>query len=120
MQTLGIIDIVWKGRTIPVKTGAKLRLGGIKNTATAYGRGVGRFQEFQGSEITATTNLEKGQSLVGLLDHEEGELQVVCDTGQTYVFEDAFLEGDRPETTGATDGQIELKWAAGEAQEIIG
>ncbi|TCT35373.1 phage tail tube protein [Martelella mediterranea] len=120
MQTLGIVDIVWKGRTIPVETGAKLRLGGIKNNVVTYGRGVARAQEFQGSEVTATTNLEKGQSLVSLLDHEEGELQVVCDTGQTYVFEEAFLSDDKPETTGGEGGKIELKWSAGEPQEIIG
>ena len=32
MQTLGIIDIVWRGRNIPVKQGAKFTVGGIQNT----------------------------------------------------------------------------------------
>jgi len=120
MQVLGIIDIYWRGRNIPVEKGAKLRLGGIKNNAVTYGRGVGRAQEYQGSEITATTHAERGQSILDLLDPGEGELQAVCDTGQTYVWDDAFLEGDRPEATGGEGGKIDLKWAAGEPQEIIG
>ncbi|MCD2176442.1 phage tail tube protein [Rhizobium sp. C1] len=120
MQVLGIIDIYWRGRNIPVEKGAKLRLGGIKNNAVTYGRTVARAQEYQGSEVTATTHVERGQSLLGLLDAGEGELQVVCDTGQTYVWPDAFLEGDRPDATGGEGGKVELKWAAGEPEEIIG
>ena len=48
-QVLGIVDIVWRGRNIPVEKGAKFRKGGIKNNAVTYGRGVGRAQEYQGS-----------------------------------------------------------------------
>lgn len=120
MQVLGIVDIYWRGRNIPVEKGAKLRLGGIKNNAVTYGRGVGRAQEFQASEITATTHLERGQSLLDLLDPGEDELQVVCDTGQTYIWSDAFYDGDRPDATGGEGGKIELKWAGGEPAEIIG
>lgn len=117
-QVLGIIDIVWRGRNIPVEKGAKIRIGGIKNNAVTYGRKVGRAQEYQGSEVTATTNLEKGQRLTNLLDPGEGELQVICDTGQTFVMKDAFLDGDRPEATGGEGGKIELKWAASTPEEI--
>ena len=119
MQTLGIVDIYWRGRNIPVEKGAKLKLCGIKNNVVTYGRGVARAQEFQGSEITATTNLERGQSLLDLLDPGEDELQVICDTGQSFIWHDAFLEGDRPDATGGEGGKIELKWAAGEPEEII-
>lgn len=118
-QVLGIIDIVWRGRNIPVEKGARLRLGGIQNAPVTFGRKVGRAQEFVGSEITATTNLERGQSLGSLLDPGEGELQVLCDTGQTYSWSDAFL-GERPEATGGEGGKIELKWHGGEPDEVIG
>lgn len=118
-QVLGIVDIVWKGRNIPVEKGAKLRLGGIKNNEVTYGRKVGRAQEFQGSTVTATTNLEKGQRLTRLLDAGEGELQVRCDTGQTFVFNDAFLSGDRAEATGGEGGKIELNWSASAGEEIL-
>ncbi|QXZ71870.1 phage tail tube protein [Agrobacterium sp. S7/73] len=118
-QVLGIVDIVWRGRNIPVEKGAKFRKGGIKNNAVTYGRGVGRAQEYQGSQVTATTHLERGQRLGSLLDPGEGELQIVCDTGQTYVLNDAFLEGDIPDVTGGEGGKIELKWAGGSPEEIL-
>lgn len=118
-QVLGIVDIVWRGRNLPVEKGAKLRIGGIKNNAVTFGRKVGRAQEFQGSQVTATTNLEKGQRWGNLWDPGEGELQVLCDTGQTYVFNDAFLVDDIPEMTGGEGGKIELKWAASAPEEIL-
>ncbi len=119
VQVLGIVDIIWRGRNLPVEKGAKLRKGGMKNNAVTYGRKVGRAQEFQGSEVTATTNLEAGQRLGNLLDPGEGELQVVCDTGQTFVIGDAFLADDMPEITGGEGGKIELKWAGSAAEEVL-
>jgi len=118
-QVLGIIDIIWRGRNIPVEKGAKFRIGGLKNNPVTYGRKVGRAQEYQGSMVTATTNLERGQRLGNLLDSGEGELQVRCDTGQTYVLKDAFLSGDRPETTGGEGGKIELNWEGGTPTEVL-
>ena len=118
MQVLGIVDIVWKGRNIPVEKGAKLKLGGIKNNAVTYGRKVARAQEFVPSEISATTDLERGQTYREMYGVGEGELQVVCDTGQTYVFPEAF-QTDRPEMTGGEGGKLELMWSAGLYEEII-
>ena len=119
MQTLGIIDIVWKGQKIPVEKGAKFRVGGIKQNAVTAGRRVGYAQEFQASEITATTWLARGQSFKASYGSGEGELQVLCDTGQTFIFADAFLEGDRPEITGGEGGKVELRWVAGEPEEQL-
>jgi len=118
MQTLGIVDIIWRGRQIPVETGAKFKVGGIKNNVVTYGRRVARAQEFEGSEVTATTAFERGARFGNLWDPGEGELQVVCDTGQTFVMKDAFLT-DRPEITGGEGGKIELKWAASAPEEIL-
>ena len=118
-QTLGVIDIVWKGRNIPVEKGAKLKLGGLKNNAVVYGRRVGRAQEYEASEIEAVTAYERSQSMKALYDSGEGELQVLCDTGQTFVFADAFLTDNR-ELTGGEGGKIPLKWSAGDWEEIIG
>lgn len=118
-QVLGIVDIVWRGRQLSVEKGAKIRPGGIKNNAVTYGRGVGRAQEYQGSEVTATVNLEKGQRWGNLWNPGEGELQVICDTGQTFVIGDAFFVDDIPEITGGEGGKIELKWAGGSAEEIV-
>lgn len=120
VQVLGIVDIVWRGRNLPVEKGAKLRKGGMKNNAVTYGRKVGRAQEFQGSQVTATTNLERRQRLGTLLAPGEGELQVLCDTGQTFVIPDAFLSDDMAEVTGGEGGKIELKWEGSAAEEIVG
>ncbi|WP_026379363.1 phage tail tube protein [Afifella pfennigii] len=119
MQTLGLIDIVWRGRNIPVKRGAKVTVGGIQNVVVTYGRKTGRAQEFRASVVKATSNFERGQRWGTLWDPGEGELQVVCDSGQTFVFNDAFLT-ERPEITGGEDGQFELTWAASAPEEIIG
>lgn len=118
MQTLGIIDITWRGRNIPVEKGAKLKLGGLKNNPVTYGRRVARAQEFMASEITATAPLERGQSYSVIYDAGEGELQVICDTGHTFTFPDAFLV-EHPEMTGGEGGKIELKWQAGDYEEVI-
>ncbi len=117
-QTLGIIDIVWKGRNISVEKGAKLKLGGIKNNPVVYGRKVGRAGEYEASEVEAVTALERGQRMTELYTSEEGELQVQCDTGQTYTFPDAFLTENR-EMTGGEGGKISLKWAGGDYEEIV-
>lgn len=119
-QVLGIVDIIWLGRNLPVEKGAKIRVGGIKNNAVTFGRKVGRAQEYQGSEVTATTNLEKGQRFSQLYTSQvEGELQVVCDTGQTFVIADAFFVDDIPEITGGEGGKIELKWAGSSPEEVL-
>jgi len=118
MQTLGIIDIVWRGRNIPVEKGAKFNPGGIKNKAVHYGRKTARAQEYMGAMATATSNLERGQRWGNTWDAGEGELQIVCDTGQTYVMDDAFLT-DIPDITGDDGGKFELKWEGSPAEEIL-
>ncbi|HWJ72409.1 MAG TPA: phage tail tube protein [Kaistia sp.] len=117
-QVLGIIDILWRGSNIPVEKGAKLKLGGIKNNPVTFGRKVARAQEFMGSEITATTNLERGISYGAIYSEGEGELQVTCDTGHIYTFPDAFLT-DIPEMTGGEGGKLEMKWSAGDYEEVM-
>lgn len=118
MQTLGIIDITWRGRRLDVEKGAKLMLGGIKNNPVTFGRMVGRAQEFVASEITATVPFRRGQSIGDVFAVTEGELIAECDTGQIFTWADAFLV-DRPTLTGGEGGKIELKWQAGEAQELL-
>lgn len=118
MQTLGIMDLVWKGQKLDPEKGAKFLKGGIKNNAVPYGRKVGRAQEFVPSEVTAVIPLKRGQRIEDVFGPEEGELQVLCDTGQTYVSPDAFIT-NRPEMTGGEGGKIEVKWSFGEAEEIL-
>ncbi|MDU7520202.1 MAG: phage tail tube protein [Roseomonas mucosa] len=117
-QYLGIIDVIWRGRKIPMEKGAKFRLGGLKNNQVVTGRQVGRAQEWVPSTCEGTTTLNRGMKWADIWTADEGELQINCDTGQSYVSTDAFLEGDPPEITGGEGGKITLKWVMGECEEI--
>jgi hypothetical protein len=118
-QTVGIIDIVWNGVYLACEKGSKAKLGGIKNNPVTHGRKVSRAQEYQGSEITATVPFERGMKLSDIWTEGEGELQVRLDTGQTYVWNDAFLSGDRPEISEGEGGKVQLKWSGGTPEEVI-
>lgn len=118
-QTLGIMDITWRGQKLDIEKGGKLKLGGMKNTPVMTGRKVHRAEEFEAGEATVTTVLARGRRILDLWGStREGELIVVCDTGQTYAVPDAFLT-NRPEMTGGEGGKIEMKWAFGEVEEMI-
>lgn len=116
-QSLGIIDIVWRGRQIAVEKGAKVKLGGIQNKTVTYGRGAARSQEFVAGTAEATTLLFRGQRVEEIYTPEEGELQIQLDTGQTIVAHAAWME-DRPDYTGEDGGKVQLKWAFGDYEEI--
>lgn len=118
MQTLGIVDLVWRGEKLPIEKGGKYERGGLKNMPVIYGRQVGRSQEFVAGKVTATMPLERGRSLSALFASGEGELQVLCDTGQSYVHNDAFIT-NTPNHTGGDGGKVELEFAFGEGEELI-
>lgn len=115
-QTIGIVDVVWRGKRLPVEKGAKFTPGGLKNNTVKFGRGVARSQEFQESDISITTFLPKGVRYDDIVLMDEGELQVITDTGSTFTFPAAFLT-KRP--TVSDDGKFPLDWNAGEYEEII-
>src|SRR4051794_33431136 len=112
-QVLGIVDIIWKGATLEIEKGASIKLGGIRNKGVTAGRKGHRSQEFQMSEVKAAVLFKKGDVLTTLLDAAEGELQFVCDTGQTMVMPEAFLV-DAPTLTGGEGGKLDLTWNASE------
>lgn len=117
-QTLGVIDVVWNGRTLAVEPGAKVMLGGMQNKTVVYGRGAARSQEFVASSLEITTLLARGQRASDLYTTEEGELQIQCDTGQTIVSYAAWMT-ERPDFTGdGAGGKVPLKWGFGEYEEI--
>lgn len=117
-QTLGVVDVTWRGRKLDIEKGAKLRLGGYKQNAVTTNRRMHFAQEYEGSEITATTVLKRGERINAAFAPGEGELQVLCDTGQSYVFGDAFVM-NRPELTAGEGGKIEIKWGASEPEELL-
>lgn len=117
-QTLGILTLSWRQEDLDIDEGGKVKLGGYKNTLVKTGRRAHRAVGFEESEITAKMPLEKARQLKALFDAGEGELIAKCDTGQTYSWPDAFLV-NRPEFTAGKGGEVELKWNAGEPEELV-
>lgn len=116
-QSLGVVDVIWNGRTIAVEPGAKFLLGGMQNKAVPYSRGVARAQEFVGSTLEITTLLTADLRASDMYTTEEGELQIQCDTGQTIVSYNAFMT-DRPDFSGGEGGKVPLKWSFSDYEEI--
>ncbi|GLK85686.1 phage tail tube protein [Ancylobacter defluvii] len=117
-QSLGIIDIQWKGTKLDVEPGGKLLLGGMQNKGVTTGQKRKFAREFKESIITATRTFDRGMSASDLYDPDAGELQVHCDTGQIFTFPDAFMT-ERPELTAGDGGKAECKWEAGQYEEIV-
>jgi hypothetical protein len=117
MQTVGVIDAIFQGRKLPLEKGAKFNPGGFKNNPVIAGRQVFRSQEVVASMLDGVTVLPKGTKLGDLLPDGEGELQVICDTGQVFVVPDAFRT-EVPDVTGGDGGKIPVKIAGSPATEI--
>ncbi len=107
-----------EGPEHPGREGCQAEARRHQEQSVVYGRKVGRAGEYEASTVEATTAYERGQSVKALYTQEEGELQVLCDTGQTFVWPDAFLTDNR-ELTGGEGGKVALKWAGGDYEEIV-
>jgi hypothetical protein len=116
-QSLGVIDIVWRGKRLIVEKGAKIKLSGLQNQTQVYGRGATRSQEYVAGEVECTTPLLAGQKASEVYTVQEGELQCQLDTGQTIVSYDAWMT-DRNDLTGGEGGKAGLKWGFAEYEEI--
>lgn len=117
-QSLGIVEIIWRGTNIPIQKGAKFILPGFKNNSVVAGRKAYRSQEYAAGKATATTVLARGTSYGSLYDEGEGELQIRCDTGHVYTCPEAFLQDGPPEISD-DGGKLELSWAISTYEEIL-
>lgn len=116
-QTVGIIDAIWNGQKIPLEKGATFNPGGLKNNPVVAGRQVFYSQEVVPSKLDGTTVLQAGQQLSALVPSGQGELQVICDTGQVFVVPDAFRL-DVPDITGGEGGKVKIVWNGSPAVEV--
>ncbi len=116
-QSLGVVEVVWAGVKFPTEKGATFRQGGLVNKAVTAGAQVSRSQEMMPSRVQCSTPFMTGMSIAAIRAVAEGELQLVCDTGQTFVIASAFLV-DQPEITGGEGGKLTLTWEGGEAEEL--
>lgn len=117
-QTLGVIDMVWRGVALDVEKGAKVIIGGWKQNPVLVQGKTKWAREYVASEITAMVPLNRGQDPNVLWAGGEGELQCNCDTGQSFIFPDAFLT-NRPDMTGGEGGKMEVKWAGGIPETLL-
>lgn len=117
-QTLGLISVIWRGTNVPVEKGGTVTLGGLLQKEVITGMQVDYANEMTASHVTASSRLKRGDSLLSLYSPGQGELQVLCDTGQSYVWPDAFL-AVMPKFTAGDGGKVALEWKAGIPQEVL-
>lgn len=118
-QTLGLVSIIWRGAKIKIEQNdAQVTLGGLTQKPVITGQQVDYANEMELSEVTATTVVERGGSILTLYAPGQGELQVQCDTGQTYAWPDAFLSNPAKFAAGK-GGKLKLHWSAGTPTEVL-
>jgi hypothetical protein len=117
-QVAGIADVYWLGQQIDVKPVVTLQLGGVVNKPVVVGRKIKRAQVMVEAVISAKFSLDKGLRITDLINaDQEGELQVHFDSGQKFIWADAFVSDATTLTTG--DGsEGDVKFGAGIHTEI--
>jgi hypothetical protein len=118
-QVLGIIECFWNGTSVPIEPGGSFSLGGIRNKSVVAGAQVFNANMMMVSEINVTSVVQAGQNVSDLYGIGQGELQIQCDTGQMFIWPNAFIV-DAPDITAGEGGKIKIKWHAGTPQESVG
>ena len=117
-QVAGIADVYWLGQQVDVKPMVTVQMGGIVNKAIVVGRKVKRAQSMVESVITVKFSIDKGLRVSDLISSDqEGELQVHFDSGQKFIWLDAFVSDATTLTTG-DNSEGDLKFGAGIHTEI--
>jgi hypothetical protein len=117
-QTLGLIALTWRGQALSIEKGGKVKLGGLMQKEVITGQQVNYCNEMVASEVTANMKMDANTVLLGIWAPGQGELQVICDTGQSYVWGDAFLT-NMPEFTAGDGGKVPLKFGGGAPLELV-
>ncbi len=112
-QVLGIIEAFWLGNSINVKPGGTVKLGGLVNKGVVFGKQVGNAQMMEASEVSLKGVVTTGMVVTGAFNVSQiGELQILCDTGQNFVWDSAFIEGAITLTAGE-NSEVDVKWGGG-------
>lgn len=116
-QAVGLIDVVVGGTSPDVEKGGKVKVGGwLQKPVVVQGK-VHYSREWEASEIEFTTVLKRGDTLQTLFGPGEKVVQCNCDTGQSFVFSDAFCT-NLLEFTGSEGGKVMVKFSAGEPEVL--
>jgi Phage tail tube protein len=98
---LGIMTAVWGSTELPLKTGNSVEIGGVVSKAVAVGATIDFANAMMPSVISLKVAVQQGVSVTGTYPSGVGkELQVTFDTGQNFVWANAFRQG----TIKITDG----------------
>ena len=117
-QALGLVQITWNGVNIPVEKGSTFQNGGLQQKPVINGRQVDYANEYVAGKASATKRLLRGDRLLGIWTAGQGEVQFLCDTGQTYSHPAAFLTNTVNWTAGE-GGKVKLEFAFGECTEVL-
>ncbi|NHO33330.1 phage tail tube protein [Acetobacter fallax] len=107
-ESVGVLSIWWLGTQYDCQKGSSIRLPAMRNVTQVAGYTAHRSREFQQGQVKATPLLLVGQSLETFNPGDEGELQVLADTGQSWVFPDAYIT-DAPTLTD-DGGKMPITW----------
>jgi hypothetical protein len=117
MAALGIIDIFWNGNKVPNEPGGTVKLGGVRNKEVIFSRSVAAAGAMMASEISCNAIIQTGDRVTDNYGTGTGELQVHCDTGQIFSWDDAFIV-EAIEFTAGEGGNLKLMWRAGTPTEV--
>jgi hypothetical protein len=91
---LGIITAAWGGNEINLKPGNTIELGGIVSSPVVVGMNVDFANSIKPSVISLKVAVQQGVPVTGSFPSGIGqELQITCDTGQNFIWANAFRQG---------------------------
>ena len=118
MAALGIIKAYWNGQSLPLTQGSALTLGGVTSKPRVVGRTIESSNAMEPSEISLKVAVQTGMVITSLFPSGvKGELQVECDSGQTFVWENAFRSGPIKISTGDSS-EADVTFAGGTPLEL--
>ncbi len=118
-KILGRAEFRIDGQYYDTSEGAKLTVGGQKNTAQAVGTRVYHTETLMPAKVecqvphTAEVSMRAFQNATGVT------VTFRADTGQTYIIRDAVQTGDVAASDGAQGGLIDLVFEGQPAEEMV-
>nr|WP_294547677.1 phage tail tube protein [uncultured Rhodopila sp.] len=116
-QALGLVYVIWNGSKLTVEKGSSFQNGGLMQKAVINGQQVDAAQEMSVGKASVTMRLLRGDLLANVFVTGQYELQMQCDTGQTYVAPDAFITNMMNWSAGE-GGKVKVEWAFAVALEV--
>ncbi len=118
-QSLGLINFFWNGAQIDIEQGGTVQLGGLVNNTVIAGKKVLAAQKMVESMVEITIPIQSGQTVTSIFGSATtNEMQVQCDSGQTFTWDDAFQTDVLKFTAGGDGGKMKVTFAAGIPVEL--